>query len=884
MKKALKIIGITLLVIFIFILIAPFIFEKQMVDYVKKTVNENLNATVAFTDTDLSFIRNFPQASLSLENLSVINNEPFEGDTLFFAENVSLNMSIKELFNSAEEPMKVNDFQISDAVINIKIDSLGNSNYDIAIKEDAPVEDESKPSSGFSFDVQHYEIADSEVNYIDKGGKIYLKVEDFDHQGTGNFAAAVSDLSTHSSGLISFNFDGTQYLERNAIKLDADFKMDLENQKYTFLENEAVINQLPLTFNGFIEVNEDHNFIDISFKTPSSSFKNFLAVMPKEYSKNIENVATEGEFIVTGFLNGRVDETYIPKLDIKIASENASFKYPDLPKAVRNINIDAQIKNETGLAEDTYISIDDLKFSIDQDRFEAKGKVRNLTENMLVDLDMNGTINLANLKQAYPLEMEQDLNGILTADVNTSFDMESLEKEQYQNVKSNGTASITNFKYKAEAFPNEIVISEAKIDFQPSTVNLEKMEATTGQTDMMISGTLKNLMGYLFTDQELKGNFNITSNTFAVADVMQTETDAPASKNKSTQTTSTGNVEGFKMPDFLDATINVSADRVLYDNLVLENTKGTIIIKDQAATLSNVTSNIFDGAVALTGNVSTKGQLPEFKMGLQLSSLNISETLNNLDLFEKLAPVAKALEGVLNLQLDLQGNLNNDLTPNLQTLAGNALAKVVTAEINPKQSTLLSKLDERLGFLDLENLNLDNLETYLTFNNGAVEIKPFDFNIKGINVTAAGKHNFDMNMDYDFTLEVPARYLGGDVAKLLNKLSAQDAESMTVNLPVDVTGTFQSPRINLNTEQAVTQLTTRIIEKQKEELKEKGKDILSGLLGGNSGNNNNSTPQDSTATNTTTTPTKENEVKDAVKDILGGLLGGKKKDPKDNKE
>ena len=172
MKKALKIIGITLLVIFIFILIAPFIFEKQMVDYVKKTVNENLNATVAFTDTDLSFIRNFPQASLSLENLSVINNEPFEGDTLFFAENVSLNMSIKELFNSAEEPMKINDFQISDAVINIKIDSLGNSNYDIAIKEDAPVEDESKPSSGFSFDVQHYEIADSEALLLGGEGAV----------------------------------------------------------------------------------------------------------------------------------------------------------------------------------------------------------------------------------------------------------------------------------------------------------------------------------------------------------------------------------------------------------------------------------------------------------------------------------------------------------------------------------------------------------------------------------------------------------------------------------------------------------------------------------------------------------------------------------------
>src|SRR5690606_33288650 len=113
-------------------------------------------------------------------------------------------------------------------------------------------------------------------------------------------------------------------------------------------------------------------------------------------------------------------------------------------------------------------NIGKLKFTIDSDQFEASGNIRDLTENMLVNMKMNGTINLANLKQAYPFEMEQDLNGILTADITTSFDMESLENEQYQNIKSSGSARIRNFNYEAEAFPNEIVISEAIIDFQPT--------------------------------------------------------------------------------------------------------------------------------------------------------------------------------------------------------------------------------------------------------------------------------------------------------------------------------------------------------------------------------------------------------------------------------
>src|SRR5690606_3112529 len=128
-------------------------------------------------------------------------------------------------------------------------------------------------------------------------------------------------------------------------------------------------------------------------------------------------------------------------------SEDASFKYPDLPKKVEDITILANLKNETGLMKETYLKLEKLNIRIDQDIFSAKGRVDNLTENMNVDMDLAGTLNLANLEKAYPLELEQDLNGILKVNMSTQFDMESVEKERYQNIKSNGTASIRNFKY-----------------------------------------------------------------------------------------------------------------------------------------------------------------------------------------------------------------------------------------------------------------------------------------------------------------------------------------------------------------------------------------------------------------------------------------------------
>lgn len=873
MKKFLKILGIVLGVILLLLFLTPFLFEKQLKDLVQETINKNVNATVTFEDIDLSIFRNFPDATLAIQNLKVINNAPFKGDTLALSEEIVLQMSIRELFKGSDDPKKIDALTVRDTYLNIKVDSLGNNNYDIAIQDS--VSTTTSGGGGFRFDVEHYEINDSRVRYVDEGSKMKLLVEELNHEGNGDFSAATSTLSTYSTALVSFEMDSVNYLDRNKLQLEADFKMDLENMRYTFLENEALINQLPLTFDGYVQVNEDNNEVDISFKTPTSSFKNFLAVMPAEYSKNIENVETRGDFIVDGFIRGIVDETYIPKMQINIASNNAAFKYPDLPKAVEDITIAAVLKNDTGLAEDTYVDINKLNFRIDQDAFSANGSIRNLTGNMLVNMALKGTINLENITRAYPLELEQDLNGIVTADVTTSFDMNSVENEQYQNVKSSGTATIRDFSYTSPEIPNEVKLATARLQFNPATVNLENTTLTTGQTDLAVNGTLQNLMGYLFTDQKLKGNFNVTSNTFSVNDFMVKETAEEGAASQTTTAEVAGD-EAIKIPSFLDANIDFTANRVLYDNLVLNNTKGSLRIVDETASLSNVTSSIFNGNILLNGVVSTREAIPNFAMQLELQAIDIANAFKDMALLRNLAPIAQALQGELTTNIDLRGNLNDDLTPQLQTLAGNALAEVIGARVNPEQAPLLAQLDQRLNFIDLSNLNLKDLETRLTFNNGRVEVQPFDFNIKGIKGRASGAHGFDMDMNYNVALEIPAKYLGSQVGNTLARLSAQEQENMTVALPIDITGSFSSPNINLNMQQAVNNLTQQIIATQKDELKEKGRGVLQDIITG--GQRTDTTAGRTPSQRDSIAKKNPNEaVKETAKDILGGLLGGAKK-------
>ncbi|RMA56660.1 AsmA-like C-terminal region-containing protein [Ulvibacter antarcticus] len=876
MKKILKIAGIFLAVVILLLALSPLFLKGTMEKLAKNTIDKNINADVSWEEFDLSLFRNFPDAALTIRNFSVINRAPFEGDTLAKGSLLSINMGVTQLFKSGDNPIEVDGLLLENSLVNILIDSTGQNNYDIAIKKDAPIASEtSTDDSGFTFGLKKYELKNSRINYLDESTQTFMMLKDVNHSGKGDFSLSQSELDTETTAKVTMRLGDVEYLSENDVSLNAVIQMDLDNLKYTFLENEAKINELPLTFNGFVKVNETNNEIDINFKTPSSDFKNFLAVIPKEYVKNLDGVTTTGNFTVDGLIQGVVDETHIPKLDIKIASNNASFKYPDLPKAVQNISINAQLKNDSGLLDDTYLTISSLSFKIDDELFTAHGDIRNLTGNMLVDLAMKGTLNLANIEKVLPVELDQDLSGVFKADLSAKFDMASIEKEKYENVSTNGTASLTNFNYKNAGFKNDIKISKAAITMlRGNNINLNELNATSGQTDINASGDIHNLIPFLMSKQDLRGRFKVQSNTFNLNDFMASENASEATKSKGGNANSS-EAKSVKIPDFLNATIDFSAGKVIYDDLVLNNTKGTVTIKDEAATLSNVTTSTLGGDVALSGNVSTKNNTPSFTMDLDLKKIDIAQSFNQLDLLKFIAPIASALQGSLNTTLKLSGNLNGDLTPQLNSLAGNALAKILTAEVDPNKAPLLNKLGEQVPFLNINQLSLRDLSTALTFNNGYIVVKPFTFDVKGINVTAGGSHGLDKNIDYSLMLDVPAKFLGSDVTKLLAKLDPKEAETTTVSIPVGLSGTFTSPKFQLNTEAAVKSLTQKLIEKQKQELITKGTDILGDIISGNT-----TKPTDSTKTTTGTTSgettSKETTTK-VVTDILGGIFGNKKK-------
>lgn len=876
LKKALKIIGIILLLFVGSLFAIPYFFKDQIKAKILNAINQKVDAKVNFADADLSLFKNFPNANVTIEKLAIINKAPFEGDTLVALGELNLKMSIKELFKGDNEAINIDGISSKNGLINIIFNKDGVGNYDIAIKDDKKKDDsKSKP---LALNIQQYQIENFQFRYFDEASKIKMVIDSLNHKGTGDFAASKLDLDTHSTAKISLDMDKVNYMKNVALTLDAVLGIDLEKSKYTFKENKALINQLPLEFDGYIQLVDAGQEYDLKFKTPTSSFKNFLGVIPAAYAANLNNVKTTGDFTVAGFAKGLYSDTTVPKFNIEIASNNASFQYPDLPKSVQNIVIDTKIINQTGILNDTYVNLDKLSFRIDQDVFNAKANIKNITKNALVDAMLKGTINLGNFSKAYPIKLDKPLSGILKADVTTKFDMQSVEKSQYQNINNSGTMSLSGFKYTDEN-GKSMNISNAVIAFNPSRVNLKQFNASTGKSDLSITGVLENFYGYIFKNQNLQGNFNLTSNQLAVDDFVTTE-DKPKTTAAKTETDNTkaSKTEAMKIPAFLDCSLTAKANTVLYDNLTLKNVSGKLIVKDEKLTMENIKTSIFGGSIGLSGAVSTKEKTPTFDMDLGLNQVDIAQSFTQLDMLKKLAPIAGIVNGKINSTIKLNGNLDaHELTPDLKTITGDLLGQFLSTTINSSSSTLLTALTSNIKFLDLNKINLNDLKAAITFKDGKVNVKPFNIKYQDIQATIGGTHGFDQSMNYNIKFNVPAKYLGTEANALISKLSAADAAKLE-NIPVNamLTGSFSKPKITTDLKAAATNLTNQLIQQQKQKLVSKGNAALTDII------NKNKKPGDTTKTvipatkEEVQTKAKE-EVKAKATDLLNNLFNKKKK-------
>lgn len=817
MKKLLKIAVGTIVAVLVVLLVLPIAFRGKLEGIVKQEGNKLLNAQFDFEKLDISLIRNFPSASITLKDFWLKGVDVFENDTLIYAGELTAAVNVMSLLG--DSGFEVSKVIVNDTRLKAIVLEDGKVNWDVMKPTDEVESDEqSAESSAFKVSLKKLSVDNLDVVYDDREGGIYASLYDFDATCSGDFADDNTTVKLKAeTPSLTFRSGGVPFLNRAAIKAKMDVDADLKNMKFTLKDNELSLNAIRAAIDGWVAMLNDGFDMDLKLNTNEIGFKEILSLVPAIYAKDFDGLKTDGVATLSAYAKGKmVGEDCLPQFDVALNVKNAMFRYPSLPAGVDNINIVAKIKNPGGSADATTVNVNPFSFTLAGNPFSVVADVTTPISDLAFNVAAKGKLDLGKIKDVYPME-DMNLNGLLNADMSLNGRMSYIEKEQYDKVQAQGSVELSDMKLALADIP-EVDIKQSTFSFSPQYLQLSETTVNVGSNDITLNSRFENYLGFVFKGTTLKGTLNVNSNKINVNDFM-TSSDDVESETETQSEADTTSMGTIRIPDNIDFRMQANFKQVLMNKMTFSDVKGLLIVKDSKVDMQNLSLNAMGGGVVVNGSYATPaGEQARLNAGFALNNIGFAQAYKELDMVQKLAPIFSNLKGNFSGNVKVNTLLDDSMSPIFNTLNGSG--SLSTKDLSLSDVAFINQVATIVNKPALKDMKAKDLNIDFTITDGRVNTKPFNIKLGDYVMNLSGSTGLDQTIDYRGKITIP------ESAGVASKIGTVD---MTIG------GTFTSPKVGIDMESLAKQAA-------KQALTEVGKKLLG------TSNNTSGEAADSTAT------------------------------------
>ncbi|PTQ94012.1 AsmA protein [Mucilaginibacter yixingensis] len=448
--KTLKISGITLGSIVLLMFLLPVLFPQTITQKIKQLANQHLNGQLSFSGTSLSFFKRFPELTLTLSDFDLKGSAPFERDTLAAAKEVSFAIDLSSLLRSKVQISKI---YLSQATINIQVDSAGHANYNV-YKASPPDKNAQADTAAASMGIDQIIIEKSRLVYNDASLPMRINARNFNYTGSGDLSKDVFDLHTHTEiGAVDFYYAGQAYVVNKKLNADLVTSINTKSLEFIFQKNDLRINQLPLRFKGRFGFMKDGYDMDFKFDSTPTDLSDIFTALPGEYAKYIEHTDVDGKGEIHLSLAGQYisAKKINPDLNFSLKINNGYVANNKTPSPVKDLYVRMNASVPQLNPDSLKFNLDSLHFRIDQDKFDACFRVKGI----------NTPDIFARVNTAIDLEKWNRAFGVKAVDLKGRYELHLLAQGKYaKGVKKIGLrrydtviASVPKFRLQS-AFTN----------------------------------------------------------------------------------------------------------------------------------------------------------------------------------------------------------------------------------------------------------------------------------------------------------------------------------------------------------------------------------------------------------------------------------------------
>jgi hypothetical protein len=430
------------------------------------------------------------------------------------------------------------------------------------------------------------------------------------------------------------------------------------------------------------------------------------------------------------------------------------------------------------------------------------------------------------VKNVVPLEEDYQLSGTINADFRFQGLMSDIEAQRAEKLKATGDLAVSDVVYSAATMPVGVEVKSARLKLSAFNASLSNLDVRLGESDIKANGGLDNMIGYVLSDQTLKGSLNIQSTYFDLTPWM-TQEDTTA-------------LVAIEVPDKIEFVMSADFAKIKMDNLVMTNTTGQIIVKNRQAKMVGLKSNLVGGSMVSNGTYEyIPPKKPHMDFDLQITNFSIPEMYTTFNTVQKAAPLAKYMQGNVSGKVELKSDLGDSLMPDLNSLYSKGSLNIPKAEI--KDFKALNQIADKLKIKELKNPALVDFNPSYTIEDGRMTFNPTNYKLATYDAKTGGSVGFDQSLDLAASIKIPTTELGSMVGQDLSMLKGQYTE-----IPANIGGTVNSPSVSIPVDQIAGNILNQLkdagkkavedkakeeIDKHKKDLEQQAKDKLKGLFG-----------------------------------------------------
>lgn len=732
--KTIKIIFIVIASIILLMLATAFIASEYFGDELKEMavveLNKHVQTKVDVGKVELSFIANFPYASIQLENVTIMSTNNYshfelakwDTDTLLNVRHISLSFHLLSMFN---DNLNLKKIEIKNGGINLLIDKRGDNNFRFWTNSSSGTD------SALTIDLKNVTIKDVKMLFVKRNQEIVFDQYISKLSLSGNFTNDNFFVDMKTNMLVkSFLVSNIKYIENRDCELR--LKLSAKSDLYNIEKGTLKIENLLFNVAGNINLMNDP-ILDININSRNLDITSFTSMLPDAYKSYVKDIESTGVFSLNTKISGKLSDSQSPHVDLHFGIDNATLKNKARDNKIVNLNAAGTFSNgKYNTSASSSFVFDNLSFNLAKSSFSIGGKISNLSKPKLhVNCILKS--DLSDLEDFVDFDNIDFLKGIIEGDVKLDASLNIGETVQLNELNWKGKLNIDSINLKLKENTNSISKFSGKIVLSGKDAYLSSASLNYADCDFKIDAKVSKPVNWVLDEDAI---------LYADANIESSYLDFDKFTNEDS------NVD-FTIPDNYNFNINLKLGSFKYDRINVKDVISKLSLSPNKLLFNNLSFYSLNGSasgsliISETDNIRIVGKA-------SISNIDIHEFFYSFYNFGQSFIKADNLTG------DITGDINFDSkwTKQLEVIDSTIL---VESSVDVKNGELydfepMQELSNYLRVPDLRNISFSSLHNDIVIQDEKIYIPNMDIKSSALNLEISGIHDFNQNISYDIKL------------------------------------------------------------------------------------------------------------------------------------